>query len=313
MIAGAAALVLLIALQAPPPALPPVRVPDALIPVHTPYLDLVWKYLDGDDIGSVGDLSRISTDGLEARVFNDLEKATARIMSAGREDLREWKPEERYVLARTWLVLARGAALLHIDTARYLLERDESKTDAGMDHLGIARHLMDWSQWVFVHATLQSTKQDEAHKRIRRGVYLAIASILQNQVQLQALKDHLRTARQAFPGDAEILLASGSAEELAADVSIVRQMPPPSGTRLVESWRRVLRNTGLNNAETFLREAVARDPKLAEAHMHLGRVLYQRGKLAEARQSLEAARDLNPVSELGYLTALFLADRKSVV
>lgn len=304
MIAGAAALVLLIALQAPAPAAPS---RDPLIPVHTPYLDLVWKYLDGDTRGAIAELADMRGGGLEERVFHDLERVTLRVIGGGREVIRELGTEQRVQLARTWATLAHGAALLHLETGRTMLDSEAYKADRGVEHLGIARHLMDWSYWDGIQLTLKSSKDEESHKRLRRGVYLAIAYILQNHVQLQAVKDHLKTARQQFPDDAEVLLASGSAEELSADIAIIRQMQPPAGQRLVEGWRRVLRNAGLSNAETFYRAAVARDPQLAEAHLRLGRVLHQRGKLAEARLSLETARDLNPVSELGYLTALFLA------
>ena len=304
MIAGAAALVLLIALQTPAPAAPS---RDTLIPVHTPYLDIVWKYLDGDTRGAIADLSGLSTNGLEEQVFHDLNRVTLRMVSGGRDDMRDMKEIQRLMLARTWSTLAHAAAILHLDTARMMLDRDETSMNAGLEHLGIARHLMDWSHWDGITSTLRMEKAAETHQRVRRGVYLAIAYILQNHVQIKMAKDHLKLAREAFPGDAEVLLASGSAEELGADVAIVRQMQVPAGARVSDGWRRMIRSAGLSKAEEYLREATVRDPKLAEAHMRFGRVLYERGKLPEARRSYETARDLHPIGEIAYLAALFLA------
>ena len=68
-----------------------------------------------------------------------------------------------------------------------------------------------------------------------------------------------------------------------------------------------MRERFLEKAEEYHREAIAHDPALAEAHVRLGRVLQQRGKLPEARAALEAARRLESPSEVGYLATLFLA------
>ena len=299
MIAGVAAFLLLVATQGPVP----VRAP--LVPVHTPYLDIVWRFLDGDDDGAVADLSLMSVDGLDQRLFDDLERATTRIAGAGRDDVRGLGSEQRFLLARTWATLAHAAAALHLETARYLMEKGRVKE--GVEHFGIARHLVDWARWPFIHATLRSAAHDEAHTRIRRGVYLATAYLLQNHLELTALKDHLKRARDVFPHDAEVLLASGSAEEMGSDRTIVRQMSPLMDGRMLERWRDTVRSSGLEHAEEFHREAIKVQPTLAEAHMRLGRVLYLRHKLPEARKALETARDLEPVNEIGYLTALFLA------
>ena len=74
-----------------------------------------------------------------------------------------------------------------------------------------------------------------------------------------------------------------------------------------DTWELTMRERFLAKAEEYHREAIARDPALAEAHVRLGRVLQQRGKFPDARAALEAARRLESASEVGYLATLFLA------
>ncbi len=86
-----------------------------------------------------------------------------------------------------------------------------------------------------------------------------------------------------------------------------RQRGRPTTASRLDTQRLTMRGRFLAKAEEYHREAIARDPALAEAHVRLGRVLQQRGKLAEARAALEAARRLESPSEIGYLATLFLA------
>jgi tetratricopeptide (TPR) repeat protein len=62
----------------------------------------------------------------------------------------------------------------------------------------------------------------------------------------------------------------------------------------------------LERAHRSLRSAVAADPSLAEARLRLGRVAWRRGETSEARSALEEVLARGPAFRTGFLAHLFL-------
>jgi tetratricopeptide (TPR) repeat protein len=273
--------------------------------IRAPYLDIVWDYRDGNYQQAIDAVAALPVDGLRERVFGDLDTAVQVAMGGG---MRKMSEGQRFSVVKIWATLTPVAALLHIEAGYQLLQKGNFK--AGVQHLLLARLLADWDRWRFILEYLPDEGKKLAYKKLRRDVYLTIAWMLQSAVEEATLAEHLTLARKNLPDEAEIWLASGSAEELLAEPSMLKRLDPSNkrDTRFPrDTWEMRMRERFLEKAEEYHREAIARDPALAEAHVRLGRVLQQRGKLADARAALEAARRLESPSEVGYLATLFLA------
>jgi len=309
---GGAVVVSAQAVQAIPPV-QPIR-PDQPIPpmeaartnqpvrqIDQAYLDTVRRYASGDH-----DAAMAAFVNLPAR---DLDQVAVRVFAqpiVG--DVGMWEQLQRARRRRTldeWARLVPAAAVMHVEAGTFQFTLD--KNDDGFDHLDVARTLLDPGGWAWIVSRQPSDRRP--YEQMRRDVYLAIAWTLQQFVLVEQMQSHLKNAREAFPNDAEILLASGSAEEMIANPVVVSQRLPVRITPVLrEAQEHHSRQARLDAAEEYHRAALKIDPRLAEAHMRLGRVLQERGgRAAEARRSLETARDLKPPSDIGYLAALFLA------
>jgi hypothetical protein len=271
--------------------------------IRAPYLDIVWNYYDGNYQQAIEEIAAWPLDNLRERVFHDLDGAV--ITAQGADSLTLLSDGQRLGVVKIWATLTPVAALLHVQTGYQLLEKGQDK--AGIQHLLLARLLADWTRWRFILEYLPTQEKNLDYKQLRRDVYLAIAWILQSAAERATLNEHLVLARKNLPDEAEIWLASGSAEELFADPSMLKTLDQTNSRVPRDTWEHTMRERYLAKAEEYHREATTRDPALAEAHMRLGRVLQQRGKLPEARAALEAARRLESASDVGYLAALFLA------
>jgi tetratricopeptide (TPR) repeat protein len=178
----------------------------------------------------------------------------------------------------------------------------------------VARQLADWPRWAYIEKTLASDEIIRAHAQMRLDTYVLTAWILQTQVDVSELESHLHRARDLFPRDAEIWLASGSAEELQARVEIMRHADPRMNPSRLYDMRQMMRREHLTKAESYYREAIALDATLTEAHARLGHVLYELARLPEARLALTRARELTQThpddaqeNVIAYLASLFLA------
>jgi tetratricopeptide (TPR) repeat protein len=267
--------------------------------IRAPYLDILWDYRDGHYQRAIDAIAAWPVDGIRERVFADLE--TTVIIAVGNKT-----PAQRFSRVKIWRTLLPVAALLHVDAGYSLLRKGQNP--AGVRHLLLARLMADYEGWSFILEYLPDEAEKVAYKQLRRDVYLAIAWILQSAVEEATLEEHLELARKELPDEAEIWLASGSAEELLAEPEMIKRRPKQTTGAIPRDTRElIVRERLLGNAEEYHREAIARDPALAEAHVRLGHVLQQRGKLAEARAALETARRLESPSEVSYLATLFLA------
>ena len=118
--------------------------------------------------------------------------------------------------------------------------------------------------------------------------------------------DHLDRARDMFPDDPDILFLSGTLRETYASSEIqsaAHSVPTiPGGFELgIGSVR-----TELRQAEGFFRRAVVHEPRMAEAHLRLGRVLALQGHDAEAIPELQQALTHLGDEELEYDGELFI-------
>jgi hypothetical protein len=114
---------------------------------------------------------------------------------------------------------------------------------------------------------------------------------------------HLAHGGELFPRDPDILFLRGCEREAfaSARVQAAVAMPVPAGFRFpIESEREEL-----HRAEMFFRGALQARPAMAEARVHLGRVLLLEGAFAEAAEQLRAAAPLAD-DPLQYYRSLFL-------
>ena len=124
---------------------------------------------------------------------------------------------------------------------------------------------------------------------------------------------HIDHGRNIFPADPEILFLSGTLHETYARPEIqsaVHAAVVPTGFSLDILSPRV----ELRRAESFFREALARAPDMAEAHLRLGRVLGLQGQHANALAELRRALpSLDGDDELVYDGELFAGAEEEAV
>lgn len=271
--------------------------------IRAPYLDIVWDYHDGNYQQAIDAIAAWPVNGLRERVFGDFDTGVAIALGGG---MRVASEGQRFAMVKIWSTLTPVAALMHVEAGYQLLRKGQDK--AGVQHLLLARLMVDWTRWRFILEYLPDESRKLAYKQLRRDVYLAIAWILHSAIEEATLEEHLILARQNLADEAEIWLASGSAQELYAEPAVLKRLKGPADNRVPSDTQLLrMRERFLEKAEEYHREAIKREPALAEAHVRLGRVLHLRRKLADARAELEAARRLEAPREMAYLATLFLA------
>jgi len=130
--------------------------------------------------------------------------------------------------------------------------------------------------------------------------YLASAAEFARRKDFAELEVHLEHARQTVPNDPEILLASGWVHEsFAAPAS-------QAAARQRSSIAVGTRNAHLRRAEGYFRDALARNPELAEARLRLGRVLGLQNRHEDALVELLRALELAEDRTQSYYALLFL-------
>jgi tetratricopeptide (TPR) repeat protein len=119
----------------------------------------------------------------------------------------------------------------------------------------------------------------------------------------------VRAALAWFPDDAELLLARGTAEDVAElrrpESLPARGVLPPRLAREAEA-EAASRRQLLERAKRSFEEALKSNPGLHEARVRLGGVLWRLGRRAEARACLEPAVAAGAEPSLLYLAHLFL-------
>jgi tetratricopeptide (TPR) repeat protein len=266
----------------------------------TRYLDIVAQYHAGEFEHAVQALVSHPDAHAPAFVMRELEKAHP---EAGAPHATLLPMAKRMASLPLSPVLP-AAAVLHLETGHYLLERKDE--ERGVGHLMAARSIVDGEWWATVPQMLPG--RIAYYDRVRHDIYRGIIFVLQQQDQFGTLLPHLERAREQFPKDAEIRLALGTLDELRATAIMLRQIEPPKKQNPAPSWRRQQHREYLDKAADHFRDALTIDHTLAEARVRLGRVLQERGKLPDARRELEAAVAASPPAVVHYAGSLFLGE-----
>ena len=144
----------------------------------------------------------------------------------------------------------------------------------------------------------------EKERILVRNWYLLLVSIQHGRADMGWSRAYLAEALQSFPKDPNLTLALGSDHEMVSDISrgYLNHVDVLGRFRRQEE---VNADHELRDAIRYLEQAVALEPKMMEARLRLGRVLYRRGDLERAAQELDAALQLAPRDELRYLALVF--------
>ena len=129
-------------------------------------------------------------------------------------------------------------------------------------------------------------KQDPSRRTFARRWYEAMAGLAQGENRWGEALEWAERGLEDYPDSAGMHLVLGSIEETL-------------GARL--GFR-----AHLETAERALRSAVAADPSLGEARLRLGRVCWRLGETTEARSFLQDVLDRKPERETALLAHLFL-------
>ena len=137
-----------------------------------------------------------------------------------------------------------------------------------------------------------------------RDWYLLLVAVQHGRADVGWSRAYLEEALKSFPKDPHLTLALGSNHEMLSDLSagyvdLLRRLWPVSPAGGVDA------EDELREAIRCMEQAVALAPKLVEARLRLGRLLYRRGELDRAAKELEAARQLASQDELRYLALVF--------
>jgi tetratricopeptide (TPR) repeat protein len=293
------------------------------VTASTPYLALVARYRDavarGDEdahMRAIEALVALPNGHSIDHAFKEYEDLAASV--AGDANPGRLSASSRTVLAHAWEAVLPLAAVMHLETGYFLLQKDDA--NRAVAHLSIARSIVDWQPWarvIRIRADIEAR-----HASLRRDIYIGIVWTLQTNRLLEPLQQHLARTREYFADDAMVLLALGSLEEVRGTGVEVNATNPPNRQMVIPrvAWRRLSQKARWEKAIEYYRAALKADPSLVEARVRLGRVLRLRGELKEARKELEAAEvsarasapdpmpAFGPPMVMPYLKEMFLAE-----
>lgn len=288
--------------------------------VTSPYLQIVWRYRAGDELGAVRAMLAEPTSGLRERARHDVGPLLCRTVGIEAWPLCSILAVEDHVrlrLARLWHAILPPATLLHIEVAVMAARLgDLGRRDV---HRQIALDLIA-RQWAV--ATLRDgTLIPELGRWAGDGARLFVWA-LQLERDVMTVRNVLADELGPWRATPDFLLAAGWVEELLARPIGLRgqyqRVPRQMGATGRRSWMAQERQLRLAAAESLYRRAVSAGDD-AEARVRLGRVLVLRAeggatrregaagdRLDEAAVLLRAVRaDAEP--RYAYLASLFLA------
>jgi tetratricopeptide (TPR) repeat protein len=203
-------------------------------------------------------------------------------------------------------IIARGI-LLHTDIAMFssnAMARDDQSAvlNVAALHFGVALALVELLQ------------RDEAHARdpVLDDWYLAIAAFLTLRHDVLSGPRLLRLALARYPGDTDLLLLAGTLREFLASPRVQDPMGLKDEPLFKSTWF-ADESIYLRQAETFYRQALAREPDLIEARVRLGRVLGRQGRHADALRELTRATGKTAEPRLRYYAWLFTGEERAAL
>ena len=210
------------------------------------------------------------------------------------------------------------AALLHTDIS--LLIDDQSRDPRATLDTGVvvvqdgqrigfdyfAQHL------AFARALLDHVSPGPAGDSMVRLWYRAIAAFLVGEWRLGDAHRHLQRAREIFPADAQILLASGCLHEAFASAKI------QSSIETLDLPRGMIVGVGssggeLRRATLYFRQALKADETLTQARVRLARAIGLQGDHAEAARELHRGAVETDDTALQYRAWLFLGNEEQAL
>lgn len=207
-------------------------------------------------------------------------------------------------------ILKRGV-LLHTDIA--LLQLGTGVNDGNSSTMlsikdGRTMLLDEGRHWEFARRLLDSIDPGPSRDGIVKQWYIAATAQMLNRGQFAYAETNLQRALKIFPSDAVILFYRGAMHETCAAPAIQNALAPPG-----VHFRFGSRNSELSLARHYLQNAVAVNPKFAEAHLRLGRVMGLLGKHDQAVVELQAAAVLITDPQFEYYASLCLGNELAML
>ena len=213
--------------------------------------------------------------------------------------LRRWSPSNTIPVQRSAVWDARtlrAAAMLETDAA----------FDARTTLEAMTSRLENAGQWLVQAETIA---RDADTSRIRRHWHLVVGRQLIWNGFMGIADRILAAACRLYPGDIDLLFASGTAKESLAQSFVV----DPSLPRWQISALRKRRTDTLADARTIFERVVKSSPAAQEAKVRLARLLILQGDDRRAAVLLEGARAGAPPlrPEVRYLASLLLGELRT--
>jgi tetratricopeptide (TPR) repeat protein len=198
-----------------------------------------------------------------------------------------------------------AAVLMHAEAG--LLALQELKQEESEFHLRTSSDLYEWSRQVAARSRNFARMRGSLEKKhgpstagppIRESIdrvefYKALAAAALGLGFPDTARPLAARARQEDLLNAEVQLVCGCAAESLAEVKVLKRRSAEA-----EPLR--------EEADRAFRDALALDPGLHEARLHLGRLLLARCRLVEAEPALEEVDRQSPDARQRYLARLFL-------
>jgi tetratricopeptide (TPR) repeat protein len=255
------------------------------------YLRLVTRYASGERAAAVAALGEWTELQLKCEL-NDLRAAAAEARRCG-------ACVEKLVFRQLSL---RAAVLLHAD--REAVERLRDPADGQPSQCGRGMHGAIADSLLSLLIGLEP----EAAGFSRR-FYLGMALRAHRHYCLQDAEEWARNGLRWSPTDGSLHLAAGTAAEAAAFITVrPAPLRPAAGPRLSSEHHAMTAELGhrWGRARRAFEEALASDPALHEARLRLGRVLWRLGRGEPARDCFERVLGGSGDPSLVYLAHLFL-------